>query len=96
MPFPPGVGGRGAGVGRISDMPFPPGVGGSKPGPDTPGVTMAGPASQSFEVITAEKALDERNVGNRMLRSMGWQEGSVRYHPIGYLFVYSANSINVR
>nr|XP_043638808.1 SUPPRESSOR OF ABI3-5 isoform X2 [Erigeron canadensis] len=49
MPFPPGVGGRGAGEGNSS--------------------------SQSYEVITAEKAIDETNVGNRMLRNMGWQEG---------------------
>ncbi|GKD50114.1 hypothetical protein Tco_1279090, partial [Tanacetum coccineum] len=49
MPFPPGVGGRGAGEGNSS--------------------------APSFEVITAEKALDETNVGNRMLRNMGWQEG---------------------
>jgi RNA-binding protein 5/10 len=38
---------------------------------------MAGPESHSFEVITAEKALDENNRGNRMLRNMGWQEGLV-------------------
>ncbi|KAK3037341.1 hypothetical protein RJ639_032103 [Escallonia herrerae] len=49
MPFPPGVGGRGAGDANSND--------------------------QSFEVITADKAIDENNVGNRMLRSMGWQEG---------------------
>ncbi|KAL7166933.1 hypothetical protein ACSBR2_037569 [Camellia fascicularis] len=30
---------------------------------------------QSHEVITADKAIDESNVGNRMLRNMGWQEG---------------------
>ncbi|XP_010257300.1 PREDICTED: SUPPRESSOR OF ABI3-5 isoform X2 [Nelumbo nucifera] len=47
MPFPPGVGGRGA-----SDVNV-----------------------QSYEVITADRAIDESNVGNRMLRSMGWQEG---------------------
>lgn len=51
MPFPPGVGGRGAGEGNSS--------------------------APSFEVITAEKAIDETNVGNRMLRNMGWQEGLV-------------------
>ncbi|KAK1370149.1 hypothetical protein POM88_036241 [Heracleum sosnowskyi] len=28
----------------------------------------------SYEVITAEKAIDENNVGNRMLRNMGWLE----------------------
>ncbi|PIA32593.1 hypothetical protein AQUCO_04400055v1 [Aquilegia coerulea] len=30
---------------------------------------------QSYEVITSDKAIDENNVGNRMLRNMGWQEG---------------------
>ncbi|GFZ16570.1 suppressor of abi3-5 [Actinidia rufa] len=30
---------------------------------------------QSYEVITPDKAIDESNVGNRMLRNMGWQEG---------------------
>lgn len=49
-------------------MPFPPGVGGR----------AVGDASiNSYEVITAEKAIDESNVGNRMLRSMGWHEGLV-------------------
>ncbi|CAN4127768.1 unnamed protein product [Withania somnifera] len=33
------------------------------------------PLVQSFEVITADRVIDESNVGNRMLRSMGWQEG---------------------
>jgi RNA-binding protein 5/10 len=77
MPFPPGVGARG--VGRGSDMPFPPGVGGGGPkqGTDSSGAVMGGAESESFEVITAEKALDASNVGNRMLRNMGWQEGSV-------------------
>lgn len=37
---------------------------------------MGGAESGSFEVITAERALDASNVGNRMLRNMGWQEGS--------------------
>ncbi|KAI0510280.1 hypothetical protein KFK09_010881 [Dendrobium nobile] len=53
--------------GRLSDMgamPFPPGVGGGRPA-DLP----------SYEVITADRSIDENNVGNRMLRSMGWQEG---------------------
>lgn len=79
MPFPPGVGARG--VGRGSDMPFPPGVGGggSKQGvvTDHSGAVMGGAETESFEVITAERALDASNVGNRMLRNMGWQEGSV-------------------
>ncbi|XP_024386380.1 SUPPRESSOR OF ABI3-5 isoform X3 [Physcomitrium patens] len=78
MPFPPGVGARG--VGRGSDMPFPPGVGGggSKQGvvTDHSGAVMGGAETESFEVITAERALDASNVGNRMLRNMGWQEGS--------------------
>lgn len=58
MPFPPGVGGRGAGEGNSS--------------------------AQSYEVITTEKAIDESNVGNRMLRNMGWQEGLVI--PFNFLF----------
>jgi hypothetical protein len=35
--------------------------------------------AQSYEVITADKALGESNVGNRMLPNMGWQEGSVSF-----------------
>ncbi|KAF2325708.1 hypothetical protein GH714_033368 [Hevea brasiliensis] len=31
--------------------------------------------AQSYEVITADRAIDESNVGNRMLRRMGWHEG---------------------
>ncbi|KAL2653047.1 hypothetical protein R1flu_021175 [Riccia fluitans] len=58
--------------GRGLDMPFPPGVGAKGSG----NPALAGPEVQSYEVISAEKALDERNVGNRMLRNMGWQEGS--------------------
>ncbi|KAI5591301.1 hypothetical protein BDE02_04G069900 [Populus trichocarpa] len=50
----------------LDSMPFPPGVGGGR------GIGDA----QSYEVITADKALGESNVGNRMLRNMGWQEGS--------------------
>ncbi|KAI5559546.1 hypothetical protein BDE02_17G118800 [Populus trichocarpa] len=50
----------------LDPMPFPPGVGGGR---------VIGDA-QSYEVITADKALGESNVGNRMLRNMGWQEGS--------------------
>ncbi|XP_043718412.1 SUPPRESSOR OF ABI3-5 isoform X2 [Telopea speciosissima] len=53
---------------ETSAMPFPPGVGGRGPGDVTSSI-------QSYEVISAEKAIDESNVGNRMLRSMGWQEG---------------------
>ncbi|MCO5607828.1 hypothetical protein L7F22_062029 [Adiantum nelumboides] len=66
-----GAGGREWG----SDMPFPPGVG-SKGSIPTTEAALGGPESQAFEVITAETAIDQRNVGNRMLRSMGWQEGS--------------------
>ncbi|KAK7250664.1 hypothetical protein RIF29_33232 [Crotalaria pallida] len=48
-------------------MPFPPGVGGGR---------VVGDGNlDTFEVITADKAIDENNVGNRMLRNMGWQEG---------------------
>ncbi|KAI7988084.1 SUPPRESSOR OF ABI3-5 [Camellia lanceoleosa] len=54
--------------GLIDSMPFPPGVGGGRGSGDTTNV-------QSYEVITAEKAIDENNLGNRMLRNMGWQEG---------------------
>ncbi|KAL3568498.1 hypothetical protein D5086_031149 [Populus alba] len=50
----------------LDPMPFPPGVGGGR---------VIGDA-QSYEVITADRALGESNVGNRMLRNMGWQEGS--------------------
>jgi len=53
----------------LDPMPFPPGVGGGR---------VIGDA-QSYEVITADKALGESNVGNRMLRNMGWQEGSVSF-----------------
>ncbi|XP_057809944.1 SUPPRESSOR OF ABI3-5 isoform X4 [Salvia miltiorrhiza] len=55
--------------GVLDSMPFPPGVGGGR---------STGDANiQSYEVITADRAIDESNVGNRMLRSMGWHEGSV-------------------
>ncbi|KAF3772482.1 RNA-binding protein 5-B, partial [Nymphaea thermarum] len=54
----------------LSDMkmPFPPGVGVGRP--------AAAGDGETFEVITADKAIDESNVGNRMLKNMGWQEGS--------------------
>ena len=52
-------------------MPFPPGVGGGRVGDSD---------LDTFEVITADKALDETNVGNRMLRNMGWHEGLVSFH----------------
>lgn len=57
------------GSSEMSSMPFPPGVGGGR------GVGEAN--VQSYEVITADRAIDESNVGNRMLRNMGWQEGLV-------------------
>ncbi|XP_050386966.1 SUPPRESSOR OF ABI3-5 isoform X4 [Argentina anserina] len=53
--------------GSFDSMPFPPGVGGGR---------VTGDATiDSYEVITAEKAIDESNVGNKMLRNMGWHEG---------------------
>lgn len=54
--------------GAFDPTPFPPGVGGR-------GITTT--EVNSFDVITEEKAIDESNVGNRMLRNMGWHEGSV-------------------
>ncbi|XP_027347442.1 SUPPRESSOR OF ABI3-5 isoform X4 [Abrus precatorius] len=48
-------------------MPFPPGVGGGR--------IVGDVHIDTYEVITADKAIDENNVGNRMLRNMGWQEG---------------------
>lgn len=57
-------------------MPFPPGVGGGR--------GVVSDDVQSFEVITAEKAIDENNVGNRMLRNMGWHEGSVSFLPLTF------------
>ncbi|CAA6660668.1 unnamed protein product [Spirodela intermedia] len=55
----------------IGTMPFPPGVG--------RGSADSASDAPSYEVITADRAIDESNVGNRMLRNMGWQEGS-RHH----------------
>lgn len=55
----------------LGAMPFPPGVGGGRASSD------AVNNSPSYEVITADRAIDESNVGNRMLRNMGWQEGLV-------------------
>ncbi|KAM7461791.1 hypothetical protein LguiA_029912 [Lonicera macranthoides] len=55
----------------MNSMPFPPGVGGLSGAVDA----IANSDVQSYDVITAEKAIDESNVGNRMLRNMGWQEG---------------------
>ncbi|KAK4838014.1 hypothetical protein QYF36_010343 [Acer negundo] len=53
--------------GSSDSMPFPPGVGGRGLPADN---------FNNYEVITADKAIDESNVGNRMLRNMGWHEGS--------------------
>ncbi|KAK9052979.1 hypothetical protein SSX86_029609 [Deinandra increscens subsp. villosa] len=60
--------------GGMDSMPFPPGVGG-RGGGGNGGESNS--SAQSYDVITAEKAIDETNVGNRMLRNMGWQEGLV-------------------
>ncbi|KAL5990209.1 hypothetical protein ACLOJK_011106 [Asimina triloba] len=49
-------------------MPFPPGVGGGR--------SEANSSLPDYEVIAADRAIDGNNVGNRMLRNMGWQEGS--------------------
>lgn len=68
MPFPPGVGGRGAADGNYN--------------------------VQSYEVITAEKAIDESNVGNRMLRNMGWQEGLVTYLTLELYYTYCFVKLN--
>ncbi|KAJ0970767.1 hypothetical protein J5N97_018726 [Dioscorea zingiberensis] len=53
----------------LGAMPFPPGVGGGRAAGDA--INNA----PSYEVITSDRAIDESNVGNRMLRNMGWQEG---------------------
>ncbi|KAF8091155.1 hypothetical protein N665_0452s0024 [Sinapis alba] len=53
--------------------------GASDPTPFPPGVGVRGISTtevSSYDVITEEKAIDESNVGNRMLRNMGWHEGS--------------------
>ncbi|GJY53944.1 zf-CCHC domain-containing protein [Tanacetum coccineum] len=52
----------------MDSMTFPPGVGGR-------GAREGNSSALSFEVITAEKAIDETNAGNCMLYNMGWQEG---------------------
>ncbi|GJU33533.1 hypothetical protein Tco_1181887 [Tanacetum coccineum] len=54
--------------GGMDSMPFPPGFGGR-------GAGEGNNSAPSFEVITAEKAIDETNAGNYMLYNMGWQEG---------------------
>ncbi|CAH1439820.1 unnamed protein product [Lactuca virosa] len=62
---------------KRDSMPFPPGVGGTRGGGGGGGEAAGGGSGSgsSYEVITAEKAIDESNVGNRMLRNMGWQQG---------------------
>jgi hypothetical protein len=59
------------GSSEIGSMPFPPGVG-ERSSAET-GDT------ENYEVITADRAIDETNVGNRILRNMGWQEGLVSF-----------------
>uniref|UniRef100_A0A803MIX0 Uncharacterized protein n=1 Tax=Chenopodium quinoa TaxID=63459 RepID=A0A803MIX0_CHEQI len=54
------------GASDFSSMPFPPGVGGRG---------TADNNVQNYDVIPSDKAIDESNVGNRMLRNMGWTEG---------------------
>ncbi|KAG2648723.1 hypothetical protein PVAP13_1NG062100 [Panicum virgatum] len=55
------------GSSELGSMPFPPGVGERSSGEIS--------NTENYEVITAERAIDESNVGNRILRNMGWQEG---------------------
>ncbi|XP_048490566.1 SUPPRESSOR OF ABI3-5 isoform X4 [Beta vulgaris subsp. vulgaris] len=54
------------GASDVGSMPFPPGVGGRG---------TADSNVQNYDVIPSDKAIDESNVGNRMLRNMGWTEG---------------------
>ena len=44
---------------------------------------------QNYDVISSDKAIDESNVGNRMLRSMGWTEGLVLFFPLSILLLSS-------
>ncbi|XP_052142565.1 SUPPRESSOR OF ABI3-5 isoform X3 [Oryza glaberrima] len=55
------------GPSEMGSMPFPPGVGERSSGEIG--------NTENYEVITADRAIDESNVGNRILRNMGWQEG---------------------
>lgn len=73
--------------GSLDSMPFPPGVGGGR------GMGDGNGNVQSYDVITADKAIDESNVGNRMLRSMGWQEGSVQSPPFTLLIHSKCRSV---
>uniref|UniRef100_K3YPU3 SUPPRESSOR OF ABI3-5 n=1 Tax=Setaria italica TaxID=4555 RepID=K3YPU3_SETIT len=61
------------GSSEIGSMPFPPGVGERSSGEIS--------NTENYEVITADRAIDESNVGNRILRNMGWQEGLVSSSP---------------
>jgi RNA-binding protein 5/10 len=66
------------GSSEIGSMPFPPGVGERSSGEIG--------NSENYEVITADRAIDESNVGNRILRNMGWQEGLVSSPPTYFSF----------
>ncbi|CAM0875250.1 unnamed protein product [Alopecurus aequalis] len=55
------------GSSEVGSMPFPPGVGERSVGEID--------NTENYEVITADTAIDENNMGNRMMRNMGWQEG---------------------
>lgn len=83
------------GASDLGSMPFPPGVG-SRGTIDS--------NVQNYDVITPEKAIDESNVGNRMLRNMGWTEGLVFFLSLPLLILkllfitllyiqYSSNSV---
>jgi len=61
------------GSSEIGSMPFPPGVGERSSGEIG--------NSENYEIITTDRAIDESNVGNRILRNMGWQEGLVSSSP---------------
>lgn len=63
------------GASDLGSMPFPPGVGGRG---------TADRNVQNYDVISSDKAIDESNVGNRMLRNMGWTEGLVLLFPFMY------------
>lgn len=67
------------GSSEIGSMPFPPGVGERSSGETG--------NTENYEVITADRALDESNVGNRILRNMGWQEGLVSLTPTYFAFI---------
>lgn len=62
----------------------------ASPGVVGRGVTDGNFIVQSYEVITTVKALDESNVGNMMLRNMGWQEGLVTFKHLHFNPLYKA------